>query len=322
MGKNDYSCITKPYSSVKTKTINWLWFPYIAFGKITIVLGDPGEGKTSFILYLASLLSKNETEELELTKEQVKIIYQSAEDGMEDTIKPRLDSYNANCKNIYFITSKDINLNSEELENAIIETKAKLLILDPLQSFLDKGVSLQSVSDLRPVFSYLSKIAKKTNCAIVLVGHMNKASGSKELYRGLGSIDIVAIARSVLVVKRLEEDMTIRVISQIKNNLAEIGMPHAFKINKNGTINWLGKTTVDNIEFYDSVPKKKEKKGVILLYDLLKNGPVLTSTILEEAIKNNISERTIRNAKKEMNVISLKKPDGWYWSLRKDGDDE
>ena len=322
MSKRDFNSLVTSYNNVKPKPVEWLWYPYIAFGKITIVLGDPGEGKTSFILYLASLLSNNDYETLGLTKEQIKIIYQSAEDGLEDTIKPRLDLNNANCKNIYFITSKDISLNSDELENAIIEAKAKLLILDPLQSFLDKGMNLQNIADLRPMFSYLSKIAKKTNCAIVLVGHMNKAIGTKELYRGLGSIDIVAVARSVLMIKRIDENSRTRVVSQIKNNLAEIGMPVAFDINVNGTIKWLGKTNFEDMEEVEDVYKKKEKYASILLYELLKNGPILASSILEEAEKRNISERTIRKVKKDINVIAVKRKDGWYWSLREESDHE
>ena len=322
MSKRDFNSLVTSYNNVKPKPVEWLWYPYIAFGKITIVLGDPGEGKTSFILYLSSLLSNNDYETLGLTKEQIKIIYQSAEDGLEDTIKPRLDLNNANCKNIYFITSKDISLNSDELENAIIEAKAKLLILDPLQSFLDKGMNLQNIADLRPMFSYLSKIAKKTNCAIVLVGHMNKAIGTKELYRGLGSIDIVAVARSVLMIKRIDENSRTRVVSQIKNNLAEIGMPVAFDINVNGTIKWLGKTNFEDMEEVEDVYKKKEKYASILLYELLKNGPILASSILEEAEKRNISERTIRKVKKDINVIAVKRKDGWYWSLREESDHE
>lgn len=321
MSKRDFNSLVTSYSNVKSKPVEWLWYPYIAFGKITIILGDPGEGKTSFILYLASLLSNNDSEKLGLTKEQIKIIYQSAEDGVEDTIKPRLDLNNANCKNIYFITSKDISLNSDDLENAIVEAKAKLLILDPLQSFLDKGMSLQNISDLRPMFSYLSKVAKKTNCAIVLVGHMNKAIGTKELYRGLGSIDIVAVARSVLTVKRIENSKT-RVVSQIKNNLAETGMPVAFDINIDGTINWLGRTDFEDMDEVEEVYKKKEKYASILLYELLKKGPVLASKILEEAEARNISERTIRKVKKDINIIAIKRKNGWYWSLREESDHE
>ena len=151
---------------------------------------------------------------------------------------------------------------------------------------------------------------------------MNKATGSKELYRGLGSIDIVAVARSVLVVKKLEEDSSTRVVTQIKNNLSEIGRPVAFDISQNGSITWLGNTSLENVELDKEMTKKKEKYASILLYDLLNKGPVLTSVILEEASKNNISPRTIRTVKKELKIISLKRKDGWYWTMRKDGDDE
>lgn len=322
MYKINSNSLVASYNTIKSKPIDWLWYPYIAFGKITIVLGDPGEGKTSFVLYLASLLSNNDYSKLGLTQEAIKIIYQSAEDGMEDTVKPRLDSYKANCKNIYFMTSKDISLTCEELESAIKQAKARLLILDPLQSFMEKGTSLQNVADLRPIFNHLSKVAKRTNCAIVLVGHMNKAIGSKELYRGLGSIDIVAVARSVLTVKRIEENSKTRVVSQIKNNLADIGMPVAFDIKMDGTILWLGKTSVENYQIEDDIGKKKEKKASILLLDILKDGPKLTSLILCEAKINGISERTMRSAKKELNIIALKRKDGWYWSLREESDDE
>lgn len=315
MSKRSFNSLIAPYSTIKSMSIEWLWYPYIAFGKITIILGDPGEGKNSFVLYLISKLSNSNNTEIEFTKESIKIIYQSAEDGIEDTIKPRLELNGANCKNIFFITNNNINLSGEDLENAIIESKAKLLILDSFQSFLEKGMSIQNVTDLRPMFTYLTKIAKK-NCAIVLVGHMNKANGTKDLYRGLGSIDIVAVARSVLTVKKLNDGSKTRIVSQIKNNLSEIGMPVAFDINIDGTIKWFGKTNLVEMDGSDAIYRKKEKYSSILLCDFLKDGPVLTSIILEEARKNEISERTIRKLKKDMNIIAIKRKESWYWSLR------
>ena len=222
-------------SDVEPTKVEWLWYPYIPYGKITIIQGDPGEGKTTLILNLAALLSKGEKlPESEEKSDPINIIYQTAEDGLSDTVKPRLIAAKADDERITVIDESklELSLTDERLEQAIIETKAKLVILDPLQAYIGANVDMHRANEIRPVMKHLAEVAQRQQCAVVLIGHLNKAMGMKSSYRGLGSIDIPASARSVLLVGRIKDNPTVRVMAQIKSSLAPEGEPIAFELNK------------------------------------------------------------------------------------------
>lgn len=185
-------------TDIETQEVHWLWDPYIPFGKITIVQGDPGEGKTHFILAVASALTNGEPLLNSERLSPMTVIYQTTEDGLADTIKPRLEMMNADCDKVIVIdeSTQALSLSDERIEQAIKETGAKLLILDPLQAYLGADVDMHRANEIRPIFHALGLVAERTGCAIVIIGHMNKGGG-KSGYRGLGSIDITAAARSV-----------------------------------------------------------------------------------------------------------------------------
>ena len=310
------------YSSVTAKKIEWLWYPYIPYGKITIVQGDPGDGKTTFVLNIASLLSNGlPMPDSDSKTTCSKIIYQSAEDGIDDTIKPRLLSAGADCAKIAFIDESEysLTLNDNRIENAISETGARLMIIDPLQAYLSEGTEMNRADGIRPLMKHLSAVANRTGCAIVIIGHMNKASGSKGIYRGLGSIDITASARSVLLVGKIKSNPAVRVMAQIKNSLAEEGSPIAFEINENSTVRWIGKydVTVDEILSGDEAQNNNNKlsEAAESLKQLLGDGDAPCMELY--AILNNkgIGKRSIDRAKKQLGIKSIKHSDGWYWSL-------
>lgn len=306
------------YSKVGKKKIEWLWYPYIPFGKITILQGDPGDGKSSFVIFLSAVLSKKGKKEIDgIGEEDIRIVYQAAEDDPEDTIKPKLEKFGAVCENIYFIKNNEtLTLDSELIEKAIIETKAKLLVLDPLQAFLGDS-NITSVNDLRPLFRKLASIAKNTSCAVLVIGHMNKQSSAKELYRGLGSIDIVAIARSVLLLKKAEDYSNYRIVYQIKNNLAQQGRPFAFEFTEEENIHYLGLISDDEGFVYNK--ESKYDKACKILMNYLTFDIKKSTEIIDIAQKYDISDRTLREAKKKLNVKTIRRKDGWYWTL-KDGD--
>jgi predicted ATP-dependent serine protease len=130
-------------SDVPEEAVRWLWYPYLPRGKLTIVQGDPGEGKTTFVLALVALLTTGRPmpESLAAT-ESCNVIYQTAEDGLGDTIKPRLSSLGADCSRVLVIdeSKRELSMNDERLEEAVIKTKAKLLVLDPIQAYLGGDV--------------------------------------------------------------------------------------------------------------------------------------------------------------------------------------
>lgn len=179
------------------------------------------------------------------------VIYQTAEDGLADTIKPRLESAGADCTRVLLIDEgkRELTLCDARLEEAIRRTGAKLIVLDPLQAYLGSDVDMHRANEVRPVLKRLSLMAERTQCAVILIGHMNKAQGLKSGYRGLGSIDFRASARSVLIVGRLKSGDTLRIVAQDKNSLAPEGAAIAFELHPEHGFQWKGfcDATVDNI---------------------------------------------------------------------------
>ncbi len=188
-------------SEIQSKEVTWLWYPFIPYGKLTIIQGDPGDGKTTFVLNIAAKLSKGEGIDggMELS-EPLTVIYQSAEDGLTDTIKPRLEAVGADCENISVIDEsiKSLSMIDKRLEEAIIRTKAKLLILDPKQAYLGGSMDMNRANEARNMTKKLAALAEKYQCAIVFVGHMNKAAGNKAAYRGMGSIDFFCSSKKCI----------------------------------------------------------------------------------------------------------------------------
>ncbi len=179
-------------SDVQTQPIEWLWYPFIPYGKLTIIQGDPGDGKTTLALNIAAKLSNGKGLENEIMKQEpVTIIYQTAEDGLADTVKPRLENAEADCSKILVIdeSSKLLSMTDERLEKALIQTNAKVLILDPIQAYLGGGIDMNRANEARNITKQLGILSEKYQCAILLIGHMNKAAGNKVVYRGMGSIE-------------------------------------------------------------------------------------------------------------------------------------
>lgn len=309
-------------SEIQSKEVAWLWYPFIPYGKLTIIQGDPGDGKTTLVLNIAAKLSKGEglDSDMKLT-EPLAVIYQSAEDGLADTVKPRLEAAGADCENISVIdeSKKSLSMIDERLEEAIIKTKAKLLILDPIQAYLGGNMDMNRANEARDMTKKLAALAEKYQCAIVLVGHMNKAAGNKAAYRGMGSIDFFAVARSVLLVGRVEGEENIRAVVQIKNNLAGFGHPKAFELSEDGFL-WLGDYEITADEVLGGIAPKANKleQAKRLLRKLAKtNNAMQSNEIFNLAEEQNISRRTLENAKKELGVRAKRINNSWYWELNK-----
>ncbi len=309
-------------SEIQAEEVKWLWFPMIPYGKLTIVQGDPGDGKTTLILNIAAKLSRGEgLDENMKPTEPMNIIYQTAEDGLADTVKPRLEMAGADCERIMVIdeSEKSLSMIDERLEEAIIKTNAKLLILDPMQAYLGGGMDMNRANEARDMTKKLGALAEKYKCAIVLIGHMNKASGNKAAYRGMGSIDFFAVARSVLLVGRVEGEPNIRAVVQIKNNLAQFGHPKAFELMESG-FRWLGDYEITADEVLGGIAPKANKleQAKQMLRELAETSKAVQSNeIFEMAEEQGISKRTLENAKKELGVRAKKINNSWYWELDK-----
>ena len=309
-------------SEVQSQKIEWLWYPFIPYGKLTIVQGDPGDGKTTLILNIAAKVSRGEGLENGMNvSKPINVIYQTAEDGLADTVKPRLEKAGADCERILVIDESDKSLSmvDERLEQTLLQTQAKMLILDPIQAYLGGGMDMNRANEAREMTKKLGILAEKYQCAIVLIGHMNKAGGNKAAYRGMGSIDFFAVARSVLLVGKIEGESNLRAVVQIKNNLAEFGHPKAFSLSENG-FTWIGDYEITADEVLGGVVPKANKleQAKLFLRELSKNNNIMPSNdIFDIAEKNNISKRTLENAKKELGIKAKKINNCWYWALNK-----
>jgi archaellum biogenesis ATPase FlaH len=314
---------------VEVEKIDWLLYPFIPFGKVTIVQGDPGEGKTTMVLQIIAKLTKGEAvlpsgsdepalEAKTVDLEPVNVIYQTAEDGLGDTIKPRLLSAGADCSRVMVIDDNDqaLTMMDARLEEAIIKTKARLVVLDQIQGFLGAAVDMHRANEIRPLMKRVAVLAEKYHCAIILIGHMNKNSNGKSSYRGLGSIDFQAAARSVLIVGRIKDEPEIRVVCHVKSSLAPEGKSIAFRLDKDTGFEWIGEYDISADDLLSGDNRgKKIHAAKEFLQEVLASGSVAQTKVAEEAESRGIKKKTLWNAKKELEINSVKIGNQWFWML-------
>ena len=314
---------------VEIEKIDCLLYPFIPFGKVTIVQGDPGEGKTTMVLQIIAKLTKGEAvlpsdsdesdlEEKTMALEPVNVIYQTAEDGLGDTIKPRLLSAGADCSRVMVIddNAQALTMMDARLEEAIIKTKARLVVLDPIQGFLGTAVDMHRANEIRPLMKRVAVLAEKYHCAIILIGHMNKNSNGKSSYRGLGSIDFQAAARSVLIVGRIKDEPEIRVVCHVKSSLAPEGKSIAFRLDKDIGFEWIGEYDISADDLLSGDNRgQKIHAAKEFLQEVLASGSVVQTKVAEEAESRGIKKKTLWNAKKELESDSVKIGNQWFWML-------
>lgn len=270
------------------------------------------------MLNLAALLTRGEKlPESDSAAEPINVLYQSAEDGLADTIKPRLIAANADASRVMVIDETDIELSltDHRLEAAIQQTGAKLVILDPLQAYLGAKVDMHRANEVRPVFKHLAAVAQKYECAIVLIAHLNKTSGLKAAYRMLGSVDITAAARSILIVGRVKNNPTVRVMVHSKSSFAPEGEPIGFELNPETGFAFIGKYHISVEELLDgisTVGKLDEAEHFLetLFADV---DEIPQKEIIAQAQSRNIAKRTLDEAKKKLHIGSFKVGNQWFW---------
>ena len=293
-------------SDVELTPVEWLWKPYLPFGKLSVLQGNPGEGKTYFAMHLAAACTNGKLLPNMERMEPFNVIYQTAEDGLGDTVKPRLIEAGADLDRVLVIDDSEVQLtlSDERIEKAIVENNARLVIIDPIQAYLGADVDMNRANEVRPIFMRLGQVAQRTGCAILLIGHLNKAAGMQSLQRGLGSIDIAAAVRSVMFIGKLKHDPTMRILTHEKSSLAPPGTSLAFSLGDEGGFRWVGEYDITADEMLSGIEPQRETKtqqAKDLICALLAGGKqVFSEDIDKAALERGIPGRTVRDAKREL----------------------
>ena len=332
------------FANINPEPINWLWSDRIALGKITLIAGDPGLGKSLITSMLASAVSKGYSWPLIDSPSPIgDVILLSAEDDPADTIRPRLDAAGADCNHIHIIEAiqeieddgntaqrmfsfkKDIVALNECLT---LFPDCKLVVIDPVSAYLD-GTDGNSNSDIRGLFGPLAQLARQYKVAIVLIQHLNKGSGTNALYRPMGSLAFIATARTAFIVAKDPDNPQRRLFMPAKNNLAKENSGLAYSIieAENGApvIAWESEPvtiTTDEalLPSQPDIERTVTDFAVDFLKELLSKGPVSALEVRKQANQLGITDKPLRTAGGKLG-IKPKKADfdkGWVWSLPED----
>jgi len=329
---------------VQPQPINWLWPNRIALGKLTMIAGDPGLGKSLLSIELAKHVTKGIRWPVDDTPCPIgDVVLLSAEDDLADTIRPRLDAAGANPDKVYFLESiQEIDKEGELIKRgfslkrdvAAIEQvleqnpQIRLIIVDPISAYLG-GTDSHNNSDIRSVLSPLSELANKKKVAIVVITHLNKGSGQgSAMYRATGSLAFVAAARAVFIVTRDQDDPDRRLFLPIKNNLGTDREGFAYRVIQadNGApiIDWENETITisadDALATLSNEDKTDRQDAISFLERELKDGAVDAKELFKSAESCGISRRTLYRAKSDLGVDSYKKDfaGSWAWRLKQE----
>ncbi len=315
-------------ADIEPKEVAWLWYPYIPFGKVTLIQGDPGDGKSTFALNLAAILTRGDTLPFTgVSHEPMRVIYLNAEDDADDTVVPRFIKANGVRSHLIFISEKKqrLDFSDDRIREAIVRTGARVCILDPLASYLGADVSMNLANEVRPRFESLIEVAKETGCAIIVIAHMNKMEGLNAKYRNSGSIDIVASVRSALVIGQSGDEPSHRVLAHSKSNLAPTGDSILFSVS-DGVVEFIDTIdiTADQLVGAYGANKAKETKQAAArreLQDMLSEGQLPQKEIMARMSELGISQRTCELAKATLPIESVRVGDHFEWVLgdRPDG---
>jgi len=320
--------------TVERQPITWLWYPYLALGKLAIFDGDPGTGKSLTVANLAARLSQGhplpdqEGRPTFPTGTKHATLLLAGEDGLADTLKGRLDDAGADCQHIHVLTgwadaSGDEHLFSFQdmpiLEKAIAQVQPRLVVIDPVQAYLGAEVDMHRANQTRPLLEALRRLAEQYQCAIVCVRHMAKShQGGKAMHRGLGSVDFIGAARTGLLVEQHPTDPTKVLMAQTKSNIGPLGVTQVFR-KAEGQFEWCGtsRLTAEMLAGGGRGPDPYAFLDAVLwLEERLRDAVTVAATDLgEEAEEEGISFATLRRAKKALGVRSIKNGDGWDWQL-------
>lgn len=310
------------YADVETKELEWLWFPYIPKGMVSIVQGDPKSGKTFMLIDIISRITRGDYIPFSEDKfEMGNVVLLNSDDPVEYALKKRLKLQNADVEKVFTIDENIKKLYFKDLsrlEKLIEEKQPLLIVIDPIQAYMGDGDS-NSMVQVRNALSPLKIIAEKYNVSIVLVQHLKKGNETKAIYKGAGSIDFVGFARSMMmVIKNTENDE--RLFLHSTSNVTKEGHCLSYKITNDG-LEWLedkGEVDVNEVANQDNNTKFENAKNFIL--GCIASKKEISANELQQ-LRNvgGFSERTFNGARSYLNqnnkIHSSKKNGRTYWNL-------
>ena len=300
------------WEELPTGEMTALWHPYILSGAVNLLQGDSTAGKSYLSQAIIAALTTGQALPNAEPMPPCNVIIQNAENSFTHVIKPRLQKLGADFTRIKSIdeSTERLSLMSPKIEETIVKYNAKIFTIDPIQAYMN----MYRLESVRETLVSLGQIAARTDCAILLIGHLTK-SQTKAQYRGLGSQDIFNAIPSVLNLGKADED--VRVMVHNKSNFFEIGCPIAFTL-KDG-FNWIGEydITLDELLAGSITPQRghRREKAKEFLQDILENGEVDSVEVYGRAEASGISRRTLERAKSELGVRSKQYVGGWVWMI-------
>jgi len=313
-------------SDVQARAVNWLWEPFIPAGMLSMLSGDPGAGKSFIALAVCADLSRGK-----LRDGPQNSLYLSVENPLAETIRPRYDSLGGDPSRFFALKGTLFAEDGEEqrgavtladisiLDAAIAETKARLIVVDPIQSYFGANIDLHRSNETRPILDGLSKLAESHGCAILLLRHLSKQGGGKAIQRGLGSIDLTGAVRSELLAGSLPDDPEARALVHIKSNVGRMGHTLGYSIDGEGRFTWTGQSPITALELLASPegPDRKLTEATQWLTEKLKGGSLEAREVRDAGEAAGISWRTLQRAKSALKICSRKATfgSGWLWWL-------
>ncbi len=339
-GRTGKRAATTCLADVVPESIEWLWPNRIPRGKLTLLVGDGGLGKSFCTLDWASRVSRGVAwPDGAAGGEPGHVVLMSAEDGLADTIRVRLDAAQADTSRITALTGivgedgreawASLQDHLEHVERVIADVGATLLVVDPLTSYLGK-VDSHKNAELRSVLGPLSALAERRRVAIVGVTHFNKSQGSSAAYRTIGSIAFTAAARMVWCVGKDPEDEKRRLMLPVKNNIIEEPTGLAFRL-ADGAVRWsagevqttadqmlaAGQRDVDNTSALD--------KAMSFIRGELAGGGVPSEDVKASAREYGISDKTLQRARESLGIKpkkeGFKEGSRWVWQMPQSHED-
>lgn len=332
---NGATPVSVSLADVQPEPVTWLWVSRIPRGKLTILDGDPGLGKSTLALDLAARVTTGRAfPDGAPAGAPAGVVLLTAEDGLADTVRPRLDAMGGNPSRVIALTAVTDERGAisplvlpdhlDALRVAIEQVHAVLVIVDPFTAYLASYVNSRIDHDVRRTLAPLAALAEETEVAMILIRHLNKMSGGPALYRGGGSIGIVAAARAGLLVAEDPDDLSRRVLAVVKANLAPRAPSLAYRIEStdNGVarIVWVGESA-HTATVLLAVPDEPEERSAVQdakewLADLLRDGPKPAAEVYAAAKQAGHPQRTVQRAKAQLGVRSEKLGSGsWVWKI-------